>query len=77
MNRYNPWKDFADLTAGEPRLVATVTTHHGDGSSTVTLLAGGTLRVRGQGVAEGDRCFIVGTEMDGPAPAGTAVEIEI
>lgn len=72
-SKYNPWAYLRALTAGEPRLGGTVTAHHSDGSSTVELLGGGVVRVRGTEVAVGQRAFVQGGKLDGPL-IGTLVE---
>ncbi len=72
----NLWRQFQDLLPDAPLLVGTVVTRHGDGTVTVELLGGGLLRVIGEG-AQGDRLFVRGTEVIGPAPTLPTVEIEI
>lgn len=75
--RHNPWAAFQDLTQGEPRLCGTVTAHHGDGSSSVELLGGGVLRVRGTEVAVGHRAFVQDGKLDGEATGTLTDDIEI
>ncbi|MEJ2790084.1 MULTISPECIES: hypothetical protein [unclassified Pseudoxanthomonas] len=46
--RTDLWGQFGDLIQEAPRLLATVTAHNGDGTSSVTLIDGSTTRVRNQ-----------------------------
>ena len=64
----NVWKRLQGLLAGAPRQLGDVTAQHADDTSTVTLVEGGTLRVRGTSVAVGDRAFVVDGRIVGPAP---------
>lgn len=42
------WDQFSALVSGAPRLLATVTAHNGDGTSSVTTFEGAQTRVVGQ-----------------------------
>lgn len=70
-------RQFADLLPKQPLLVGTVTAHNADGTSTVTLPAGGTLRVQGQSVAVNSSAFVQGGRIQGEAPSLTLYEIAI
>ncbi|MBX9432388.1 hypothetical protein KY487_24445 [Ralstonia pseudosolanacearum] len=72
----NLWRQFEDLLPDSPLLVGTVVTGHNDGTVTVQLLGGGLVRVTGAG-EPGDRLFVRGSEVVGPAPTLPTVEIEI
>ncbi|QNM94891.1 hypothetical protein [Chitinimonas koreensis] len=72
----NIWQTFRALTAGPPRLLGSVATVHGDGTVTVELVAGGTLRAIGEAEA-GARVFVRAGKLEGAAPTGIAVLIEI
>ncbi|AKZ25255.1 hypothetical protein ACNRBS_15695 [Ralstonia pseudosolanacearum] len=72
----NLWRQFEDLLPDSPLLVGTVVTSHDDGTVTVQLLGGGLVRVTGAG-GPGDRLFVRGSEVVGPAPTLPTVEIEI
>ncbi|MGA4009672.1 hypothetical protein OZ675_12355 [Ralstonia pseudosolanacearum] len=72
----NLWRQFEDLLPDAPLLVGTVVTSHDDGTVTVQLLGGGLVRATGAG-EPGDRLFVRGTEVVGPAPTLPTVEIEI
>lgn len=65
----NIWRQFRELLPQDPLLIGDVDTHNSDGTSTVTLLDGAIVRVRGQSVAIGSRAFIQGGEIRGEAPA--------
>jgi len=73
----NLWALWADLNATEPRMCGTVIAHYADGSCAVELLGGGVLRVRGQDVAVGQRAFVLGGKLDGPAPNGEFFPVEV
>ncbi|EMR4108569.1 hypothetical protein A7X97_03885 [Stenotrophomonas sepilia] len=42
------WDQFGDLVAGSPRLIATVTAHNSDGTSSLTTYDGVQMRAFGQ-----------------------------
>ncbi len=72
----NPWRLFSDLLPNTPRLIGTVAVVHSDGTVTLTLLDGGTLRVRGiAGV--GQRIFVRDGKIEGEAPDLPEAHIEI
>lgn len=69
MSTVNPWKKFAALLPGGARTVVTVTTNHGDGTSTVTLRNGSTMRVKGESVAPPDKALVVDGEIRRKVPS--------
>lgn len=72
----NVYRALLELLPQDPLLVGTVTEINADGTATVELPGGGTLRARG--VAEvGDRVFVRGGVIDSTAPALTVLAIEI
>lgn len=73
----NPWKRLQKLLPQDPLLIGDVVLHHNDGTSTVTLADGRELRVRGQNVAVGQKAFIRGGEIRGPAPNLAVVSITL
>lgn len=73
----NPWRDFTDLLPRSPLRIAHVDAHNADGTSTVTMPDGGTLIVRGQGVAIDDYAYIRDGEVRGQASAVTPLEFEV
>ncbi|CAH0445219.1 hypothetical protein [Ralstonia pseudosolanacearum] len=72
----NLWRQFEELLPNSPVLVGTVVARHVDGTVTVQLLGGGLVRAIGAG-EPGQRLFVRGTEVIGPAPALPSVDIEI
>lgn len=72
----NWWRRFRDLLPDSPRLVGTVTTNHGDGTVTVSLQGGGTLRVRGTTTA-GASVYVRDGAIEGAAPALPTYDVEI
>ncbi len=73
----NLWKQFSALLPSDPLLIATVTDHNSDGTSTVTYPGGGTAVVRGQSVAIGNKAFIQNNQIQGEAPALPVYEMEV
>jgi hypothetical protein len=73
----NLWKRFQDLLPKEPLLVATVTAHNSDGTSTVQFPGGGYALVKGQGVAVGLTAYVQGGWIKGEAPELTVYEFEV
>lgn len=73
----NLYRRLAELLPQAPLLVGQVSSHNADGTSTVQLPGGGTLRVRGQGVAVGQKAFVRDGVVEGAAPNLSIVEIEI
>ncbi|RAA05619.1 hypothetical protein DOT66_21735 [Ralstonia pseudosolanacearum] len=72
----NLWRQFEQLLPDAPLLVGTVVTRHDDGTVTVQLLGGGLVRATGAG-EPGERLFVRGAEVIGPAPTLSTVDIEI
>jgi len=73
----NPWTKLRRLLPHDPLLVGTVTAIDQAGNSTVALLGGGTVRVRGQGVAIGAKAYVQGGEIQGEAPDLEEVAIDV
>jgi hypothetical protein len=46
--RTDLWGQFGDLVTGAPRILATVTAHNGDGTSSLSTAEGAQIRARGQ-----------------------------
>lgn len=68
---------FDRLLPKDPLLVGTVTSHNADGTSSLTLPGGGTIRVQGQTVAVGDKAFIQSGRVQGEAPNLATYEITV
>lgn len=64
----NLWAAWQRLLPTDPRRVATVSTDHGDGTVTVTLTGGGTLRILGT-ATPGATVYLRTGRIEGPAPA--------
>ena len=54
----NNYQRLRGLTASQPRTIGTVTSHNGDGTSTVQLLSGNFVSALGQSVAVNSRAYI-------------------
>lgn len=63
----NLWAAWQRLLPTDPRRVGTITTDHGDGTVSVSLPTGGTLRVLGSGTA-GAKVYTRSGRIEGPAP---------
>ncbi|WP_378080462.1 hypothetical protein ACFU5E_14750 [Aeromonas bestiarum] len=73
----NLFKRFLELVPGaDPLLVGTVTAMT-SATTTLDTLAGGTVTVRGVGVAIGKKAFYRGVELAGEAPDLPTYEIEV
>ena len=73
----NAYRQLLDLLPSDPLLVGEIAAHNDDGTSTVTLPDGGTLRARGTGVPIGHTAFIRAGTVEGPAPDLPVELIEI
>ena len=74
----NIWAQLKTLLPDQPLLIGTVEAIDEEaGSSTLTLLGGGTLYVRGTSVAVGQKAFVRAGAIDGVAPDLQEVLIEI
>jgi len=61
---------------GDPLLIGTIESAHADGTASVMMLGGGSLRVRGTGTA-GQAVYVRGGMIEGQAPALAQVEVEV
>ena len=73
----NLWKQFAAMLPQDPLLIATITAHNSDGTSTVEYPGGGIAVVRGQNVTIGSKAFIQNNQIQGAAPDLTLYEFEV
>lgn len=73
----NPWARLSELLAKPPLLRGEVLAHHLDGTSTVELPGGGTLRARGTDVAVGTPCYVQAGAILGEAPDLPFDDVEI
>lgn len=66
----NIWAQFKKLIADPPVEIGSVTSLNADGSTTVTMLGNGVVKVVGQPVPTvGKNVFVRGSEIIGDAPA--------
>lgn len=72
----NLWAAWQRLMPTDPRRVGTITTDHGDGTVTLSLPTGGTLRVLGTGTV-GAQVYTRSARLEGPAPALPAYVLDI
>lgn len=73
----NIWKQFENLLPADPLLIATISAHNSDGTSTVTYPGGGIAVVRGQSVAINSKAFIQSNQVQGAAPNLPSYEFEV
>jgi hypothetical protein len=59
------------------QLTGTVTAHNADGTSTLSMTGGGTLRTIGQSVAVNSKAFVRGNEIIGDAPNLTSYTLDV
>jgi len=64
----NAYARLRALLPGKPLWVGEVLSHNDDGTSTIELPGGVTIRAQGQIVAIGDRAFVEGSRVTGEAP---------
>lgn len=72
----NQWAKFRNLLPGDPLLAGVVAVVHGDGTATVDLAGGGSMRVRGSG-SVGQSVWLRSGRIEGTAPALSGGEIEV
>lgn len=72
----NLWARFQRLIAASPTVIVTVTTVNADGTSVVTTVGGGTMRVIGTSVVAGNKAFIRDGAVIGEAPDLPYYELE-
>ena len=73
----NPWVAFGALIAPGAKAVVTVVTVNADGTSLVELRGGGSLRVQGDSVAQGNKALIQGGRIIGATPALPLISAEV
>lgn len=72
----NLWEKFQALLPDDPLQVGEVDVVHSDGTVTVTLFGGGSMRVLGSGTV-GDNVFIKGGKVEQVAPDLPYYELEV
>jgi len=73
----NVYRQLIDLLPQDPVRVGTIAAVHADSTVTVTYPGGGQQRARAEGYSVADTVFIQSGEVRGPAPALSAVTIEV
>lgn len=74
----NIWARFKKLIADPPVMIGTVTLLNADGSTTVTMLGNGVVKVLGQPVPTvGKTVFVQGHEIIGEAPSLPAYSADV
>ena len=59
----NPWKKFKELLPAAARVIATVSSHNRNGTSTLALRSGGTLTAKGHAAPVGSKALVEGGEV--------------
>lgn len=74
----NAYRRLLDLLPADPLQIGDIGATWPDGTATVTLIGGGTLRVRNpQSLAVGARVFVQGGQITGAAPTLPVVTLEV
>ena len=73
----NPWKQFNELIAPGAKAIVTVELVNGDGTVTVSLASGASIKVSGDNVSVGDKVIIQAERIIGKAPALPVVRIVV
>lgn len=73
----NVWTQFQRLLPSEALLAGQVTAHNSDGTSTIILPDGATLRALGQSVAVGARALVRSGEIVAEAPDLPTYDAEV
>lgn len=75
--RVNPWTRFRGLQASETTIVATVTTHNADGTSTLTTPEGYDVRAIGRDVPVGGNAYVSDGRITGAAPSLPVINLTV
>ena len=67
---------FRRLLPETPEVIVTVQTIHSDGTSTVTTISGGSMRIVGTSVAEGSKAYVQNGRIQDQAPDLPYYELE-
>ena len=73
----NIWQQFKALIPEGVRVVATITTNNGNGTSQAELRDGSVINVKGESVRVRQKAFIQDGEIKGAAPDLPQYEVEI
>ncbi len=77
MSTINQWRTFQSMLGKLPIRTGTVTAHNVDGTSTLSMTGGGTMRAIGQSVPVSSNAFVRGNEIIGEAPSLTAYTLDV
>jgi hypothetical protein len=72
----NTWSRFKKLLPSDPLLIGNIEQIYTDGSATITLIGGGSMRVRGTGTT-GQTVYVRQGMIEGQAPSLPQLEIEV
>ena len=64
----NPWTKFKQLLPSSPRYTVTITAVLGNGTSLAERRDGATVRLNGSHVTAGQKAWVEGQQIIGPAP---------
>lgn len=73
----NVWTRFQELLPNRSQQIGEVATVHPDGTSTITLPTGATVRVIGDQVAAGNSALIEGNRIVAPVPTLPTLDAEV
>ena len=73
----NIWQQFKALIPKGVRVVATITTNNGNGTSQAELRDGSVIMVKGESVSVGEKTFVQDGEVKGTAPNLAQYEAEV
>ncbi|WP_066017827.1 hypothetical protein [Endozoicomonas atrinae] len=73
----NIWQKFKALIPEGVRVVATITSNNGNGTSQAELRDGSVITIKGETTAVGQKVFVQDGEIKGTAPSLAQYEVEI
>lgn len=75
----NLWRDFSTLLPGSPRILATVTAHNSDGTSSLATADGNQMRAWGriEGATIPYNVFVRDGKIEATAPNLTLLQLEV
>lgn len=73
----NTYRQFSELFVTRKMLVGEIVSHNGDGTSTVDLIDGTTIRARGTSVTVGQKAFIRDGAVESQAPDLTVFNLPV
>ncbi len=73
----NIWQHFKALIPEGVRVVATITSNNGNGTSQAELRNGSVITVKGESISAGQKAFIQNGEVRGVAPSLVQYDVEV